>query len=113
MIFCVRRWVPSVAFPFFEGENTEFERERAIIYDNGGDGGQVFLDSLIAHEILHRYGAVDLALDKTSEPLKEFASQRSDDLMHTPTQRSLECYRIGDVTAYLVGWLKMKPAGLL
>ncbi len=48
VVFCVRRWVPSVAFPFFKGENVEFERERAIIYDNGGEAGQLFLDSLIA-----------------------------------------------------------------
>jgi hypothetical protein len=112
LVFCVRRWVPSVAFPFFEGVNVEFERERAIIYDNGGEAGQLFLDSLIAHELLHLYGAVDLAPDKTPEPLKEFASQYSDDVMHTPTQRSIECYCIGDITAYLVGWLKTKPACL-
>jgi hypothetical protein len=112
VIFCVRRWVPSVAFPFVDGKNTEFERERAIIYDNGGEEGQLFLDSLIAHEILHLYGAVDLAPDKACETLKNLASQYSDDVMHTPTQRSIECYCIGDVTAYLVGWLKTKPGNL-
>jgi hypothetical protein len=112
VVFCVRRWVPSVAFPFFEGENVEFDRERAIIYDNGGEAGQLFLDSQIAHELLHLYGAVDLAPDKAPEPLKEFASQYSDDVMHTPTQRSIESYCIGDLTAYLVGWLKTKPACL-
>jgi hypothetical protein len=112
VVFCVRRCVPSVAFPFFEGQNVEFERERAIIYDNGGDAGQLFLDSLIAHELLHLYGAVDLAPDKAPEPLKEFASQHSDDVMHTPTQRSIECYGVGDITAYLVGWLKTKPTCL-
>lgn len=112
VIFCVRRWAPSVAFPFSDGQNVEFERERAIIYDNGGDAGQLFLDSQIAHELLHLYGAVDLAPDKTPEPLKEFASQYSDDVMHTPTQRSIECYCVGEITAYLVGWLKTKPSSL-
>jgi hypothetical protein len=112
VVFCVRRCVPSVAFPFFKGVNVEFERERAIIYDNGGGAGQLFLDSLIAHELLHLYGAVDLAPDKTPEPLKELASEYPDDVMHTPTQRSMESYCIGDLTAYLVGWLKTKPACL-
>jgi hypothetical protein len=36
VFFCVRRWVPSVAFPFFKGQDIEFEKERAIIYDNAG-----------------------------------------------------------------------------
>jgi hypothetical protein len=112
VVFCVRRYVPSVAFPFFEGQNDEFERERAIIYDNGGEEGQLFLDSQIAHELLHLYGAVDLAPDKTPDPLKKFASQYSDDVMHTPTQRAIESYCISDLTAYLVGWRKTKPAFL-
>jgi hypothetical protein len=112
VVFCVRRWVPSVAFPFFEGENVEFEQERAIIYDNGGTAGQLFLDSLIAHEILHLYGAVDLAPDKAPEPMKQFATQYCDDVMHTPTQRPIERYIIGDLTAYLIGWLKTKPEWL-
>src|ERR1700730_6708511 len=71
IVFCVRRCVPSVAFPYYEGQNIEFERERAIIYDNGGEAGQSFLDSQIAHELLHLYGAVDLAPGKIPEPLKE------------------------------------------
>jgi len=112
VVFCVRRWVPSVAFPFFEGQDVEFERERAIIYDKGGEAGQSFLASLIAHELLHLYGAVDLDPDKTLEPLKKLANQYADDIMHTPTQRSIECYCIGDITGYLVGWLKTKPACL-
>lgn len=55
VFFCVRRSVPSVAFQFREGENSEFEKERGIIYDNGGDTGQIYLASQIAHEILHPY----------------------------------------------------------
>lgn len=105
--------MPSIAFAFFEGENLEFERERAIIYDNGGEKGQLFLDSQIAHELLHLYGAVDFAPGKTpDEALTGLSSQHSDDVMHTPTQRDIECYRVGEITAYLVGWLKTKPACL-
>jgi len=112
VVFCVRRYVPSVAFPFFKGEHTEFERERAIIYDNGGEGGQLFLDSLIAHELLHLYGAVDLAPNKAHSSLKGVCDQYADDVMHSPTQRPIERYEIGGVTAYLIGWLKTPPANL-
>lgn len=57
MLFGVRRYYPSIAFPYFEGEHPEFSKERGIIYDLGADDqgaeGQTFLDSQIAHEILH------------------------------------------------------------
>lgn len=109
VFFCVRRSVPSVAFQFREGENSEFEKERGIIYDNGGDTGQIYLASQIAHEILHLYGAVDLAPHKAPDRLKEYASQYSGDLMHTPTRHALDGYHIGDLTAYLVGWSQTKP----
>ena len=113
VVFCVRRYVPSVAFPFFKDENTEFERERAIIYDNGGDAGQLFLDSLIAHELLHLYGAVNLAPHKAQSSLKKLSNHYAGDVMHTPTQRPIECYEVGDVTAYLIGWLTRPPASLV
>jgi hypothetical protein len=112
VFFCVRRYFPSIAFQFFEGENIEFERERGIIYDNGGEAGQLYLDSLITHEILHLYGAVDLALGKAPDPLKKYAKQYSDDVMHTPTQRPLDNYCLGDLTRYLIGWCQTKPAWL-
>jgi hypothetical protein len=112
VFFCVRRWVPSVAFPFFKGQDIEFEKERAIIYDNGGYAGQRFLDSQIAHELLYLYGAVDLAPIKTFAALKKLSAQFSDDVMHTPTQRPIESYVISDVTAYLIGWVKQRPACL-
>jgi hypothetical protein len=63
ILFGVRRYVPCLAFPYSKGEHQEFEKERGIIYDMG-EGGQWFLDSQIAHEILHLYGAVDLCADK-------------------------------------------------
>lgn len=109
VFFCVRRYVPSVAFKFREGESSEFEKERGIIYDNGGHRGQIYLASLIAHEILHLYGAVDLAPHKAPDQLKEYASQYARDLMHTPTQDALDGYDIGGLTAYLVGWSRTKP----
>ena len=112
VFFCVRRYCPSIAFPFFEGENIEFERERGIIYDNGGEAGQLYLDSLIAHEILHLYGAVDLAPEKAVNSLKKYAKRCSNDVMHTPTQCSLDNYCIGDLTRYLIGWSQRRPAWL-
>lgn len=110
VFFLVRRYVQSVAFPFFIGENAEFEKERSIIYDNGGETGQLFLDSLIAHELLHLYGAVDLAPTKTPAQLKDSSNTFLDDVMHTPTQKPIEDYCISDLTAYLVGWRNEMPA---
>ena len=112
VFFCVRRHVRSVAFPFSKGQDIEFKKERGIIYDNGGNEGQRYLDSLIAHEILHLYGAKDLAPDKIPNSLKKHASQYSNDVMHTPTQHPLSNYCISDLTAYLVGWCETKPACL-
>ena len=112
VVFCVRRWVPSVAFPFTTGQDVEFEKERAIIYDNGGELGQWYLDSLISHELLHLYGAVDLAPAKAAKSLQCISDLHRDDVMHTPTARPIENYVIGDVTAYLIGWSQEKPACL-
>jgi hypothetical protein len=105
ILFFVRRHVPSVAFRYCVGQHPEFEKERAIIYDMGGVGGQTYLDSLIAHEILHLYGAEDFAPEKVHESLKEIARELSDDVMHTPTQKPINEYDVSEVTAYLVGWL--------
>lgn len=113
VFFIVRRWCSSVAFTFKEGQHTEFECERGIIYDNGGSDGQKFLVSLIAHEILHLYGAIDLAEHKISESIKSYSSVYSNDVMHTPTQRPIDQYDISDLTAYLVGWQQTIPACLM
>lgn len=112
VFFCVRRHHPSLAFPFREGDNSEFDRERAIIYDRGGAGGQRYLESLLAHEILHLYGAVDLAPGKAPPPLRSDADSFADDVMHTPTRHPLRGYCIGDLTRYLIGWCDSKPAWL-
>ena len=109
LFFLVRRYANSVAFRFFEGEDLEFEKERGIIYDNGGPGGQIFLSSQIAHEILHLYGAVDFAPNKERGLRNEFSDRYHDDVMHTPTQRPLSDYEISDLTAYLVGWTQVRP----
>ncbi len=108
ILLCVRRHTCSVAFRYCNGQNPEFEKERAIIYDMGGVGGQAYLDSLIAHEILHLYGAEDLAPGKVHESLKIIAQKLTDDIMHTPTQKPINEYDISEVTAYLVGWLEKK-----
>ncbi len=112
VFFCVRRYCPSIAFPFFEGENIEFERERGIIYDNGGETGQLYLDSLIAHEILHLYGAVDLAPEKAPVALMKYVKPPSNDVMHTSTQHPIDNYCLGDLSRYLIGWSQKKPAWL-
>lgn len=109
VLFCVRRYFPSIAFPFLKGENSEFQRERGIIYDNGGEEGQWFLDSQIAHEILHLYGAVDLSPNKAPVQIKDYITLYVDDVMHTPTQGPLNQYNIGDLTRYLIGWCQAKP----
>jgi hypothetical protein len=111
ILFCVRRdEPPSVAFRYCVGQHPEFEKERAIIYNMGGNGiRQEYLDSLIAHEILHLYGAEDLAEGKVHESLKEIAQKLTDDVMHTLTQKPINEYDISEVTAYLVGWLEMNP----
>jgi hypothetical protein len=119
LIFFVRRIYPSIAFPFEPGQDAEFEKERAIIYDTG-TGGQIHLASLIAHEVLHLYGAIDLVPDKVGpiEPpvVADAIIQRSNehlaDLMHTPTQRPIEEYVASDLTAYLVGWRDAAPEWL-
>jgi len=112
VFFCVRRYVPSVAFPFCQGQHMEFERERGIIYDNGGAAGQWYLDSQIAHEILHLCGAVDLAPEKAPDVIKAFVNQYPNDVMHTPTQQAIDKYCVGNLTAYLVGWTQTRPAYL-
>jgi hypothetical protein len=112
LFFCVRRYYPSIAFPFFVGENVEFERERGIIYDNGGDAGQWYLASEIAHEVLHLYGAVELKPGKASNDIEKHSHRFVDDVMYEPTQRPLNEYCISDLTAYLVGWSQIIPAYL-
>jgi hypothetical protein len=109
VIFCVRRYFPSIAFPYTKDQNVEFEKERAIIYDNGGETGQIYLDSEIAHEILHLYGAVELAPNKAPLLLSKHSSQFSDDVMHTPTQKAITSYCISNLTAYLIGWHRTMP----
>ena len=113
IFFCVRRWVPSVAFPYIDGEHPEFQCERGIIYDNGGWEGQTHLSSQIVHELLHLYGAVDLAPGKSHHSVTEYANKNLDDIMHTPTQRPLEQYKIGDLTGYLIGWSGTRPECLM
>jgi hypothetical protein len=110
MLFCVRRYYPSISFPFYDGQNAEFRCERGIIYDKGGNGGQRYLDSLIAHELLHLYGAADLAPERAPPALSLDLRQHKDDVMHTPTRQELERYCIGEVTAYLVGWSHQAPS---
>lgn len=109
VFFCVRKHAKSVAFPFFKEENIEFEKERGIIYDSYGQKGQTYLDSLIVHEILHLYGAKDLARN-TPKCLKKYGEQYPDDVMHTSTQKSLKNYYISDLTAYLIGWKNIAPS---
>lgn len=119
VLFVVRRIFPSIAFSFEASQNAEFEKERAIIYDTG-TGGQTHLASLVAHEILHLYGAIDLVPDKVGpiEPpvVADAIIQRSNehlaDLMHTPTQRPIGEYVASDLTAYLVGWRDAAPEWL-
>ena len=109
IFFCVRRWVSSVAFPYSDGQHNEFRSERGIIYDKGGLEGQIYLSSLIVHELLHLFGAVDLAPGKSHDCVTEYANKNLDDIMHTPTQRPLEQYKIGDLTGYLIGWSDTRP----
>lgn len=110
IFFVVRRYVPSIAFQYAADDEPEFSKERGIIYDEGGAGMQRYLDSEIAHEILHLYGAVDLAPGKTPASLVPFrAFLDPDDVMGVPTQRPLTAYHISDLTAYLVGWRDARP----
>ena len=110
LFFVVRRCVPSIAFPYQEGEHDEFRMERGIIYDFGGIiEGQQHLDSHIAHEILHLYGAVDLNPKKSPHGLYRYASQDYNEVMHTPTQHEIDGYHISKLTAYLVGWQDCNP----
>jgi len=113
IFFCVRRYTCSIAFPVHDGENLEFEKERGIIYDNGGTGGQIHLASLMVHELFHLYGAVDLRPDAAHNALTDYATNHLDDVMHTPTQKPLGEYKIGDLTEYLIGWSETKPACLI
>jgi hypothetical protein len=103
-----------VAFPYFKGEHQEFEKERGIIYDMG-EGGQWFLDSEIAHEILHLYGAVDLCPDKFPLGEQIFNAdfrQNIDpmDVMVKPTQEPIDNYTVDAFTRYLIGWAASAPA---
>jgi hypothetical protein len=115
LLFCVRRHECPIAFSFSQGQNAEFEKERGIIYDNGGHpGSQIYLDSAIAHEILHLYGAVDLKPTKAPAPLNTMPDACWDnDVMHTPNHRPIDQYSIGEVTAYLVGWDQERPSVLV
>ncbi len=117
--FGVRRYVPSVSFPFFRGDAAEFEKERAIIYDNGGPKeGQRALDSLIAHELLHLFGAIDLdppKLPASALPFKDAIvahTKKDDDVMGAPNQKPIDGYEVGELTAWLVGWKDEAPAWL-
>jgi hypothetical protein len=121
VLFGVRRYRPSIAFPFQDGEDPEFEKERGIIYDVGADAsgqpGQRYLDSLIAHEILHLYGAIDLAaIGSPIDPdlLREVVSPiiGPNEVMDHPTQQPINEYFVSDLTAYLVGWRSELPSWL-
>ena len=105
----------SRAFPFSVGEHPEFMCERAILFAEGAER-RPFLPSLAAHEILHLYGAIDLApgkLEEQAEPLHVAAinarAVHAFDVMHTPTARPLDQYVISCLTAYLVGWRDLPP----
>lgn len=117
VLFCVRRGnCCSVAFPLSAGRaSTESVKERAIIYDNGGEPGvQLYLDSEVAHEVLHLYGAVDLRpATPTGAMLLAYAASHTADIMHTPNKLPLARYEVGDLTRYLVGWDSSRPACLL
>jgi len=115
VFFCVRRDpIPcSIAFPFWQGEDGEFRKERGIIYDKGF-GGQWYLDSQIAHELLHLFGAVDLADGKIptghTETLRAIRKNREgNSVMFMPTQKPIDEYTIGDLTAFLIGWRDRTP----
>jgi hypothetical protein len=114
MLFGVRRYFPSIAFPFSNGQHHKFEKERGIIYDEG-NGGQWYLDSQIAHEILHLYGAIDLCSDKFPLGAQAFNTdfqQHVDPtgIMVKPTQRPIDEYTVDAFTGYLVGWAASPPA---
>ncbi len=119
VLFFVRRWHPSIAFPFHRGAHPDFEKERGIIYDMGGlQDGQPHLDSQIAHEILHLYGAIDLAEEKLPAETPELrrailANTAPQEVMNKPTQAPIASYLVGDLTSYLVGWLDRPPNWLL
>lgn len=115
ILFCVRRdAIPcSIAFPFRQGENEEFQKERGIIFDKGF-GGQLHLDSQIAHELLHLFGAVDLADGKIptdhAETLKALRENRQESsVMVKPTQKPIDQYTIDDLSAFLIGWRDGPP----
>jgi hypothetical protein len=121
MLFGVRRYYPSIAFPYSEGQHPEFSKERGIIYDLGADDqgkeGQTFLDSQIAHEILHLYGAVDLIPSKfppEASSVKDVVLRNTaaNDVMAIPTQHAIDSYSVGPFTAYLVGWSSDQPGWL-
>jgi len=110
MLFFVRRLVPSIAFPYKAGEHDEFELERGIIYDLGGViDGQRHLDSLIAHELLHLYGAVDLKPGKAPSGVSPELCLDPDEVMNFPTQHEITGYRINELTEYLIGWRDADP----
>jgi hypothetical protein len=115
ILFCVRRDLApsSIAFPFWVGEHCEFQKERGIIYDKGV-GGQWYLDSQIAHELLHLFGAVDLEDSKIPVTHKETRTaitqnRGHDSVMFVPTQRPIHEYRIDDLTKFLIGWRNSPP----
>ena len=110
LFFVKRNGVSSIAFPYFSTENTEFERERGIIFDMGGiTTGQTYLESQIVHELLHLYGAVDLASHKAPKILQPLAHKYVKDVMHTPNHELLVEYEISDLTAFLIGWTSKLP----
>lgn len=118
VLFVVRRYSPSRAFPFSAGHPSEFACERAILFADEA-AARPFLPSLVAHELLHLYGAIDLVPGKLEEqagPADVAAirarAEHGSDVMHTPTARPIDDYDASDLTAYLVGWLEAPPVWL-
>jgi len=121
LLFGVRRYCPSVAFPFCDTQHPEFQKERGIIYDLGatfhGGEGQLYLDSQIAHELLHLYGAIDVDSVKfpaDCDAVKDLVLKNCGphEIMRKPTQHEIDKYEVSDLTAYLVGWLAAPPTWL-
>lgn len=92
------REVGSVSFPYRREDAAEFSSRRAIVYDTGS-GGQQNLESMIAHALLYLYNA---------NSLRGFDGEQ-DDIMQDATQRPVEFYKIGDRTAYALGWSDVNP----
>lgn len=119
VLFCVRRDAEALAFHFDVDQGSEFERERIILFDKGGAEAKGNLDSIMAHEILRIYGAID-ARDCATQGFIEVALKANirehlaaGDVMDFPTLGDLMGYQVGDLTAYLVGWTNVLPTWLI